>query len=136
MPRPKQLVIALLVIEFLVGFASNEVSAQRYTDVHSFNLVPLRHVTSTIPRFSPKAETVICTALVGGEELHKTEPSSKITPSGTATTLAGTEMRRSPTDVGPTAVSRSAVTGTSMERITRVGNMATATCSRSRPQEP
>ena len=37
MPRPKQFVITLLVIEFLAGFASNKVSAQSYRDVHSFN---------------------------------------------------------------------------------------------------
>jgi len=87
MPQPKQFVITLLVIEFLVGFASNKVSAQRYTDVHSFNCA-----TEACYFMNPailaqgRDGNLYGTSWWGGTAQYGAI--FKVTPSGAATTLA------------------------------------------------
>ena len=87
MPRPKQFVITLLVIEFLVGFASNEVSAQRYTDVHSFNCAT-EACYFDYPAILAQGRdgNLYGSSWWGGTAQYGAI--FKITPSGTATTLA------------------------------------------------
>ena len=76
MQQSKLLLIGIFAVAVFLSLVANNVSAQTYTDLHSFNCAT-EGCYPQYPAILAQAETATYMAPVGGEGLHNTEPCSE-----------------------------------------------------------